>query len=215
MKFYLIDRENWQRKEYFEHYLQQQTSFSITNDINITVLMENLKKKNLKLYPAFIFMITKIVNAHQEFRTNFNAEGQLGYWEEMLPSYTIFDKQSCTFSCVWTSNYTTFTEFYTQYEQDIETYKGTDRMFPKMPIPENNIPISMIPWCSFTGFNLNIHNGGDYLLPIITGAQYASINGEYRLPISLQFHHAVCDGYHAGIFMNELQKLADNSAEWL
>lgn len=160
-------------------------------------------------------MITKIVNAHQEFRTNFNAEGQLGYWEEMLPSYTIFDKQSCTFSCVWTSNFTTFTEFYTQYEQDIETYNGTDRMFPKMPIPENNIPISMIPWCSFTGFNLNIHNGGDYLLPIITGAQYASINGEYRLPISLQFHHAVCDGYHAGIFMNELQKLADNSAEWL
>lgn len=78
MKFYLIDRENWQRKEYFEHYLQQQTSFSITNDINITELMENLKKKNLKLYPAFIFMITKVVNAHQEFRTNFNAEGQLG-----------------------------------------------------------------------------------------------------------------------------------------
>lgn len=29
MKFYLIDRENWQRKEYFEHYLQQQTSFRL------------------------------------------------------------------------------------------------------------------------------------------------------------------------------------------
>ncbi|WP_025116296.1 type A chloramphenicol O-acetyltransferase [Lysinibacillus fusiformis] len=215
MKFYLIDRENWRRKEYFEHYLQQQTSFSITNEINITVLMENLKQKNLKLYPAFIFMMTKIVNAHQEFRTNFNAEGQLGYWEKMLPSYTIFDKQSCTFSSVWTSDFTTFTEFHTQYEQDIEIYNGTDRMFPKTPIPENNIPISMIPWCSFTGFNLNIHNGGDYLLPIITGGQYASINGEYRLPISLQFHHAVCDGYHASIFMNELQRLADNSAEWL
>ncbi len=27
MKFNIIDRENWVRKEYFEHYLQQQTTF--------------------------------------------------------------------------------------------------------------------------------------------------------------------------------------------
>jgi len=79
MKFNIINRENWNRKEYFEHYLQQQTTFSITNEINITVLMENLKKKNYKLYPAFIFMITKIVNSHREFRTGFNLQGDLRF----------------------------------------------------------------------------------------------------------------------------------------
>jgi len=35
------------------------------------------------------------------------------------------------------------------------------------------------------------------------------------LPVSLQIHHAVCDGYHASVFMNDLQRLADESADWL
>ncbi|HGP3676975.1 MULTISPECIES: type A chloramphenicol O-acetyltransferase [Bacillus cereus group] len=215
MKFNIINRDNWYRKEYFEHYLQQQTTYSITNEINITILMENLKKKNYKLYPAFIFMVTKIVNSHREFRTSFNSEGNLGYWTEICPSYTIFDKKTHTFSGIWSPNLANFSEFHSQYEKDVEKYNGTGSLFPKIPIPDNNIPISMIPWSSFTAFNLNINNGGDFLLPIITGGKYSQVNNELFLPVSLQIHHAVCDGYHASVFMNDLQRLADESADWV
>ncbi len=211
----MIDRKNWYRKEYFEHYLQQQTTFSITNEINITILMENLKKKNYTLYPAFIYMITKIANSYKEFRTSFNSKGQLGYWTEVLPFYTIFDKKTYTFSSIWSPNFTTFSKFHSQYKKDVEKYNGKSRLFPQTTIPENNIPISMIPWSSFTGFNLNINNKGDYLLPIITGGKYLQVDGELFMPVSLQVHHAVCDGFHASLFMNELQKLADESVEWV
>lgn len=215
MKFNIIDREKWDRKEYFEHFLQQKTSFSITNDINITVLMRNIKKRNYKLYPAFIFMITKIVNSHREFRTCFTTEGVLGYWSEMLPCYTIFDGKTHTFSGIWSPISSGFSEFHAQYEEDVEKYKGTSRLFPKSPIPDNNFPISMIPWSSFTAFNLNINNDGDYLLPIITGGKYSHVKDEFILPVSVQIHHAVCDGYHVSVFMNELQRLANESADWL
>lgn len=215
MKFNIINRDNWYRKEYFEHYLQQQTTFSIATEINITILMRNLKKKNYKLYPAFIFMVTNLVNSHREFRTSFNLEGNLGYWTEICPSYTIFDKKTHTFSGIWSPNLANFSEFHSQYEKDVEKYNGTGSLFPKTPIPDNNIPISMIPWSSFTAFNLNINNGGDFLLPIVTGGKYSQVNDELFLPVSLQIHHAVCDGYHASVFMNGLQRLADDSAEWI
>jgi chloramphenicol O-acetyltransferase type A len=215
MKFNIINRENWYRKEYFEHYLQQQTTFSMTNEINITVLMKNLKIKGYKLYPAFIFMIMRIVNCHEEFRISFNSDGVLGYWTEVLPFYTIFDKKTCTFSGIWSPNSTDFSIFHSQYEKDIEKYNGTGSLFPKTPISENNIPISMIPWTSFTSFNLNINNGGDFLLPIITGGKYLQVNDDLFLPISIQVHHAICDGYHASVFMNELQRLADESEYWI
>ncbi|MED3552647.1 type A chloramphenicol O-acetyltransferase [Cytobacillus praedii] len=215
MKFNIINRDKWYRKEYFEYYLQQQTTFSITNDLNITNLIANLKRKNYKLYPAFIFMVTKIVNSHREFRTSFNSEGSLGYWKEMCPSYTIFDKNTHTFSSIWSPNIVNFAEFHSQYEKDVDKYNGTGRLFPKTPIPDNNIPISMIPWSSFTAFNLNINNAGDYLLPIITGGKYSQKYDEIFLPVSLQIHHAVCDGYHASIFMNELQKFADENENWV
>jgi chloramphenicol O-acetyltransferase len=53
----------------------------------------------------------------------------------------------------------------------------------------------MIPWSSFTSFNLNINNGGDFLLPIITGGKYSHVKEEIFLPVSLQIHHAVGDVY--------------------
>ncbi|WP_293657456.1 hypothetical protein [uncultured Paenibacillus sp.] len=28
-------------------------------------------------------------------------------------------------------------------------------------------------------------------------------------------HHAVCDGYHAGVFMNEWEGLAQRCGEWM
>ncbi|MEG9295365.1 type A chloramphenicol O-acetyltransferase [Mangrovibacillus sp. Mu-81] len=215
MNFIKIDRDTWGRKEYFEHFLKQQTTFSITTEINITILMKNLKKKNYKLYPAFIFMVTKAVNSQREFRTDFNSEGSLGYWTEICPCYTIFDEKTHTFSGIWTPISADFSEFHAHYERDVETYNGTGSLFPKTPIPDNHIPISMIPWSSFTAFNLAINNGGDFLLPIITGGKYTEVNDEVLLPLSLQIHHAVCDGYHASVFMNDLQRMADESADWI
>ncbi|OAT85332.1 type A chloramphenicol O-acetyltransferase [Bacillus sp. MKU004] len=215
MTFNRIDQENWQRKEYFEYYLQQQTTFSMTNNISITRLLENLKEKKYKLYPAFIYMVTRVVNEHREFRTGFNEEGELGYWPEICPAYTIFDGRSHTFSCIWTPVTDDFATFHAHYLKDVEIYNGTGRLFPKKPMPVNHIPISMVPWSSFTAFNLNIGTGRDYLLPIITAGKYSYADGEVLLPVSMQIHHAVCDGYHAGVFMNELQDLADNSGDWL
>lgn len=87
MKFNLIDRENWDRNQYFEYYLNQKCTFSISANIDITTLLERLRNKGIKLYPSFIYMVSKIVNSHPEFRTCFNDEGVLGFWGQMIPSY--------------------------------------------------------------------------------------------------------------------------------
>jgi chloramphenicol O-acetyltransferase type A len=35
------------------------------------------------------------------------------------------------------------------------------------------------------------------------------------IPISIQAHHAICDGYHSSRFINEMQELAFNFQVWL
>ncbi len=37
-----------------------------------------IKNSNQKLYPTILYFITKVVNKHNEFRTSFNMNGQLG-----------------------------------------------------------------------------------------------------------------------------------------
>ncbi|AJH21903.1 MULTISPECIES: type A chloramphenicol O-acetyltransferase [Bacillus] len=215
MKFHVIDRENWNREQYFEHYLKLKCSFSMTANVDITMMLEEIHQKEIKFYPTSIYVISRVINKHTEFRTCFNDEGVLGYWEEMIPSYTIFHKDDKSFSSIWTDYSSDFHIFYKNYEEDMRCYANVHGFFPKENIPPNIFPISGIPWTSFTGFNLNINNDGDSLLPIITCGKYFNDGSRVMLPVSLQVHHAVCDGYHASRFIEDLQELANTCNEWL
>lgn len=215
MNFNKIDLDNWKRKEIFNHYLNQQTTFSITTEINISDLYRNIKQKGYKFYPTFIFLVTCVINSNTAFRTSYDSEGELGYWDKLDPLYTIFDSVSETFSGIWTTGRNDFKTFYDSYLFDVEKYTGSGKLFPKTPIPENTFAISIIPWTSFTGFNLNIGNNSKYLLPIITAGKFINKDHSIYLPLSLQVHHSVCDGYHAGLFMNSIQELADRPNDWL
>jgi chloramphenicol O-acetyltransferase type A len=215
VKFNLIDKEKWDRNPYFEHYLNLKCTFSITANIDITTLLEQLRTKEIKLYPTFIYMVSKTVNSHKEFRTCYNDEGVLGYWDKMIPSYTIFHSDNKSFSSIWTEFSNEFNVFYKNYQSDIKQYADVKGLFAKDNEPKNSFPISSIPWVSFTGFNLNINNDSDFLLPIITGGKYLNKKDKTLLPISLQVHHAVCDGYHASTFIEDLQQLANNCHDWL
>lgn len=215
MRFHIIDRENWNREQYFEHYLKLKCTFSITVNVDITRLLKKLHQKGIKFYPVFIYLISKVVNNHKEFRTCFNDEGVLGYWEEMTPSYTIFHKDDKSFSSIWTDYSSDCYIFYKNYEEDMRCYANVHGLFTKGNIPPNAFPISSIPWASFTGFNLNINNDGDFLLPIITCGKYFNEENKVILPVSLQVHHSVCDGYHASRFLEDLQQLISNCNKWL
>ncbi|OEH92521.1 type A chloramphenicol O-acetyltransferase [Bacillus solimangrovi] len=215
MKFNLIEKENWDRTPYFEHYLSQKCTFSLTANLDITKLLEQLRNKEIKLYPSFIYIISKVVNSHEEFRTCFNDEAVLGYWDKIIPSYTIFHSDNKSFSCIWTEFSNDFRIFYKNYNDDIKRYYDVKGLFTKPNQPKNSFPISSVPWISFTGFNLNINDDSDFLLPIITGGKYFNQENKILLPVSLQMHHAVCDGYHAAMFIEELQKLANNCYDWL
>ncbi|OUQ07089.1 type A chloramphenicol O-acetyltransferase [Erysipelatoclostridium sp. An15] len=207
MAFKIIDRENWSRKEYFEHYFSNvPCTYSMTTKLDITKIIESKKK----LYPAMLYYLTTIVNRHVEFRIAFNKDNELGAYDEILPCYTIFHKDTETFSNLWTVYCKDYEEFYKMYENDLRQYGNQKGMFGKPDVPDNCFTVSMIPWVSFEGFNLNLQKEYDYLLPIFTMGKYYEENGRILLPLAIQVHHAVCDGFHLCRFINELQELINS-----
>ena len=207
MKFTIIDKKNWARKEYFEHYFSNvPCTYSITTELDITVV----KNRNKKIYPTMLYCIASIVNKHSEFRTTFNKNGELGIYDKMSPCYTIFHKNTETFSNLWTEFSTDYDNFCSAYERDISEYGAIERIVAKPDVPGNVFTVSMIPWVTFSGFNLNLKLGYDYLLPIFTMGKYYEQNNKIMLPLSIQVHHSVCDGFHVSRFINELQELIFN-----
>ena len=89
---------------------------------------------------------------------------------------------------------------------DIERFRKAEMMMPCPDMPPNVLNVSMIPWVHFTAFHLNLHHGDQYLLPIFTLGKYQEKDGRRMLPLAIQVHHAVCDGYHIALFMEKLQQ---------
>lgn len=204
--FQLIDRSTWKRKEYFNHYLSDvPCTYSMTVRLDIT----ELREKRVSLYPTMLYLIACVVNRHEEFRTALDDNGEVGVYDYLSPCYTVFHKESETFSNLWTTYSPNYKQFCANYENDIQEYGSINRMTAKPNAPENTFPVSMIPWSSFEGFNLNLQKGYSYLLPIFTMGRFEVVNGRCLLPLAVQVHHAVCDGFHLSRFFNELQELIE------
>lgn len=204
MGFILIDRNQWKREEFFQHYVSEvPCSYSMSVKMEITAL----RRRGEKLYPAMLYAITTIVNRHEEFRTAFDAQGRLGVYDAMLPCYTVFRKETETFSNLWTEYTESYEAFCRAYEEDLEQYGDRQGLMGKPDVPPNNFPVSMVPWTSFEGFHLHLPKGNTYLLPIFTMGRYEERDGKWWLPLAIQVHHGVCDGFHVCRFLQELQEL--------
>lgn len=207
MLFEKIDRDTWARKEYFEHYFSNvPCTYSMTVKLDIT----KIRERQIKLYLAMLYYLTTIVNRHSEFRTSFNENDELGIYSEMIPCYTVFHKHTETFSNLWTVYTSNIEEFLAEYENDILQYGNQKGMMAKPNVPSNNFSVSMIPWATFEGFNLNLQKGYDYLKPIFTMGRYYQKAGRTLIPLAIQVHHAVCDGFHVCRFIDELQELINS-----
>jgi chloramphenicol O-acetyltransferase type A len=156
-----------------------------------------------------LYLLTAIVNRHEEFRTALDSRGDVGVYDTLAPCYTVFHKKSETFSSIWTSYQENYAAFCAAYERDLQKYGSIERMIAKPDVPENTFPVSMIPWSNFDSFNLNLQKDYNYLLPIFTIGKFEVINGHCLLPLAVQVHHAVCDGFHLSRFINELQEMID------
>lgn len=204
--FNKIDFESWNRKEHYMLYINElPCTYSMTVNVDISDLIKVIKINSLKFYPVIIYGITKIINKHREFKMSLNEEGELGYYDKINPNYTIFHKNEETFSSIWTEYNEDFNVFLQNYLADMDKYSNDLRMSPKEGIA-NQFNFSSIPWTSFTGFNLNLQKGYNYLAPIITIGKYYKENEKILLPLAIQVNHAVCDGFHVARLINELEK---------
>ena len=137
-----------------------------------------------------------------------NTRDELILYADMEPCYTVFHKETETFSNIWTSYSDDYETFCHRYEEDMIRFGDTNHFMAKPNLPENSFTVSMIPWTTFDSFNINVSNF-KYLIPIFTIGKFVKENERFYLPLAVQVHHAVCDGFHVCCFINDLQSRID------
>lgn len=88
---------------------------------------------------------------------------------------------------------------------DRERHRNDRAVLPDQP--PNFFDVSCLPWVKYRHFDLHVFDEGKFLAPVVTWGKYAEENGRLILPLTMNIHHAVADGFHLSRFFNEVQEL--------
>ena len=208
MAFHLIDMETWERREHYKYYQTMvHSSYTLNAHIKITELLKEIKNRELRFYPVFLYVVSTAVNRIREMRMAHDSEHRLGYWDECHPSYTIFHEDDHTFSDIWSFYDEDFRKCYENIVSDMETYKDCKGPKGKPGQPPNFYCISCVPWMDFTGYGTWVPGGEPSLFPIITFGKYTDDRGKKELSAALTISHAAADGYHASMLFQDIQNI--------
>ena len=206
MNYKTIDLNTWDRGALFKFYIDKmRIVMSLTVGIDATPLVRFAKKNGLKFYPAMIWVVSKVVNAHDEFKYSWNADGNLIKWDVVSPSYAHFHKEDENFTKTVTEFSDDLFEFHALFLSDREKYKDVRAIAENQP--PNFFDVTCLPWVRYKHFDVHVFDEGKFLAPVITWGKYEPEHGKLVMPLTMNIHHAVADGFHLSRFFNEVQEL--------
>ena len=71
----------------------------------------------------------------------------------------------------------------------------------------NFFDVSCLPWVRYKHFDVHVFDEGKFLAPVVTWGKYEQERGKLIMPLTMNIHHAVADGFHLSRFFNEVQKM--------
>lgn len=204
-----INLDTWPRGQVFHHFYQDvRCVICLTSDLDVTPVVTRHKQEGLRFYPAMIWLVSTAVNSLSSFRMGKDADGRIGIWDRVDPSYIVFHPEDEQFTRLVTPYHPVFEEFYAAVTSDVERYSHL-RGHAFTPVPPNIFDVSCLPWIRYRAFGLHVFDDGRYLAPVITWGRYEQQGDRFLMPLSVQIHHAAADGYHVAQFYERLQQAID------
>jgi chloramphenicol O-acetyltransferase type A len=142
-----------------------------------------------------------------------DKEGRLGFFDEIGPSYSVLNDKTKVMSDLYTSFNNVFLKFYKEMENALNGYKK-DTNFT-MNFQNNFFIVSCLPWFNYTSFNVNNEGSSPFLFPMVTWGKFFEEGKKIIMPLTIQVHHAVADGYHCSLFFSDVNKVLLNPEEYL
>lgn len=192
------------------------TGYSLTVDLDVTIMKSALKERNIRFFPAYLWLTTKLLNKQVEFKVA-TVDEVLGYWDSLTPLYASFHEDDKTISLMWTEYSDSFTVFYTKYLENKQKYGDNHGILsqPECLPPANCYTVSALPWVDFKHFAFHGYENKPYYLPTVEAGKFHENNAKILMPLSITVHHATTDGWHIKNFLEELQLEMDDPESWM
>ncbi|APM40884.1 CatA-like O-acetyltransferase [Clostridium kluyveri] len=136
-------------------------------------------------------------------------------WErgEIGPSYSVLNDKTKVMGDLYTSFNTVFLNFYEDMVNALNSYKSDTNFTTQFQ--DNFFIVSCLPWFNYTSFNVNNEGSSSFLFPMVTWGKFFKESNKIVMPVTIQVHHAVADGYHCSLFFSNVQEISSNPERYL
>ena len=191
-----ISLKNYERRATFKAFLNHELPVVSTScEIDISPLFAFYKKNGLRLFPIIAYMIDMAINDISEMKYRI-IDDALYEYDVVNPSFTVLQKNNVISFCD-AKHFDDAIEFYNYTIKKIdEAEKILDQEMGDKPA---QYFISNVPWIKFTSFTHPYYSKYS-TIPIVTIGKYENSGQKTTIPIAIQAHHSLIDGYHLGKF---------------
>jgi chloramphenicol O-acetyltransferase type A len=199
-----LDTEAWSRRHLFRLFKDYDAPyFNVCADVDVTALLAFARGRGLSCFVAYHYLSTKTANEVEAFRYRLRGERVLVHERVNAGAIVLLPDDSFTFV------YFDFTEDFTAFHANARALiDGAKREPPPLDAragQDDLIYHSVIPWVSFTSISHARDSRQKSGIPKVSFGKFREASGRIWMPVSVEAHHALMDGLHAGRFFERLQ----------
>ncbi len=202
-----INLATWPRRKHFEVFREYDyPHFNLCANVDVSRLYPWVKSHGLSFNTTVVYITTRAANAIPELRQRIRGADVVEH-DFAHPSFTVLATGDLFSFCnvAYTEDFTTF---HARAEATIKQVQA-NVVLEDEPGRDDYLFMTSIPWISFTNIQHPIHTHPADSVPRIAWGKYHAPGDRLLMPLSIQAHHALADGIHAGRFYERVQALLD------
>lgn len=182
--------------------------FAVTAPMDVTNLLEFLKREKHSVNLGVIFTLSAAANAIPEFRWRIR-DNRIVEHLKVNPSFTVPTEVADVFSFC-TVPYDTDAKTFLKQAAAVRELMRTSPNLEDEEGRDDYLFLSALPWIRFTGIQhaMQYHPGDS--VPRISWGKFYQEGGKTMMPLAVQVHHALVDGRHVGLFYEQVETSAAN-----
>ncbi len=200
-----FDIEHWNRKTAYFYFLDFSNPFAhLGADIDVTELYAYVKANGYSLNLANTYIAARLCNEIENFRLRIE-DGEVYIYDKVHAAQTI-GYEDGTYTNINTRMKSTLREFDACERAHIVEHKKI-RQHESGPYDGDLIFMTTIPWVSFTSFQ-QPNNGTQSSNPKVAFGKMKEAAGRKLLPLCVEGHHSLMDGYQLSLFIKGFEHYA-------
>ena len=202
-----IDMENWSRREHYEFFSKMKSPFvGLTAEVDCTNAHRRAKEMGVSFYAYYLYLSVVATNRIEEMKYRI-IDGEVYELDKIVAGSTAARKDG-TFAFIYIPTADSFEEFYKAFQKEIdEVNHSTGLRLNDDDVKYNHVRYSVLPWISFTAIMHPTNFISNDAVPRIVFGKYHPVDGRLMMPVSVEVHHGLMDGYHIARYFEEFQSL--------